>query len=91
MKTDRTEKRRDARSRVFYGAEIVRDADLPPVSCHIKNVSRGGAHIIVQSGELLPSQFYIAIRKTNQRRHAAIVWKRDRDYGLIYQARDATA
>jgi hypothetical protein len=89
MRANRTEQRRHARSRVFYGAEIVRDADLPPVSCHIKNVSRGGARIVVQSGDLLPSQFYIAIRKTDERRPAIIAWKCGRDYGVAFRGDDA--
>jgi hypothetical protein len=64
------EKRINARSRVFFGWEILIDSELPAVECHVKNISRGGASIVVQSGEFLPNQFDLFIGKTNERHHA---------------------
>jgi hypothetical protein len=66
------EKRLGSRARVFFGGEILVDPALPAVECHVKNVSRGGATIVVESGDFLPHQFDLVIRKTNERHHAAL-------------------
>ena len=80
------EKRKTVRSRVFFGAEIAFDSELPPVECHVKNLSGEGARIVVLSGEPLPNQFYLTIRKTNERRHAVVAWSKARELGLAYRA-----
>jgi hypothetical protein len=38
--------------------------------------SRAGASIVVLSGEFLPNQFDLFIRKTNERHHAVVTWSR---------------
>jgi PilZ domain len=86
-----TEKRHCARARVFFGGEILLDPDLPPVECHVKNVSRGGANIVVQSGDLLPDQFDLVIRKTSERHHAVVTWSRGRRLGVAYRPHAAEA
>jgi hypothetical protein len=79
------ERRSVPRSRVFFGGEILIDSDLRPVECHVKNVSNGGANVVVQSGELLPDQFDLIIRKTNQKHRAVVTWSRGRQLGLAYR------
>jgi len=85
MNQDFHERRSTPRSRVFFGGEILIDADLRPVECHVKNVSNGGAHVVVQSGDLLPDQFDLIIRKTNQRHRAVVTWNNGRQVGIAYR------
>ena len=61
------------------------DSELRPVECHVKNVSNGGATVVVQSGDLLPNQFDLIIRKTNQRHHAVVTWSNGRQLGIAYR------
>ena len=85
MQTSFREKRIAVRSRVFFGGEIRIDAELPAVECHVKNISAGGASIVVPSGECVPQQFEIFIRKINQQRHAVVTWSRGRQFGIAYR------
>lgn len=79
------EKRLTKRSRVFFGGEILIDHDLPSVECHVKNISAGGANIILLSGDLLPSQFDLVIRKTGERHHAVVTWNSGQQVGVAYR------
>jgi len=85
MNQDFHERRSTPRSRVFFGGEILIDADLRPVECHVKNISAEGAHVVVQSGDLLPDQFDLVIKKTNERRHAVVTWSNGRQVGVAYR------
>ena len=85
MNPDFDERRSTPRSRVFFGGEILIDSELLPVECHIKNVSDGGASLFVQSGDLLPNQFDLFIRKTNERRRAVVTWNNGRRLGVAYR------
>jgi hypothetical protein len=85
MIQDFHERRSAPRSRVFFGGEILIDSDLRPVECHVKNVSNGGANVVVQSGELLPDQFDLIIRKTNQKHRAVVTWSSGRQFGVAYR------
>jgi hypothetical protein len=84
MQPNFRERRITKRSRVFFGGEILVDSELPAVECHVKNVSHGGASIVIQSSEFLPNQFDLVIRKTNERRHAMVTWSRGRQFGIAY-------
>jgi hypothetical protein len=85
MIQDFHERRSTPRSRVFFGGEILIDSDLRPVECHVKNVSNEGASLFVQSGDLLPNQFDLFIRKTNERRRAVVTWNNGRQFGVAYR------
>jgi len=87
MIQDFHERRSTPRSRVFFGGEILIDSELLPVECHVKNVSDGGARLFVQSGDLLPDQFDLIIRKTNERRRAVVTWNNGRQLGVAYRPR----
>ncbi len=85
------EKRTAARSRVFFGGEILIDSGLPSVECHVKNISDGGASVVVQSCDFLPNQFDLIIRKTNQRHPAVVTWSRGRQFGVAYRSHSSVA
>lgn len=85
MIQDFHDRRSTPRSRVFFGGEIHIDSELPPIECHVKNVSNAGASLFVQSGELLPNQFDLFIRKTNERRRAVVTWSNGRQVGVAYR------
>ncbi len=64
------EKRRSARARVFFGGEILVDAQLAPVECHVRNISAGGAALVVHSGDLIPDRFELFLRKSGIAGHS---------------------
>jgi hypothetical protein len=84
------EKRRSTRSRVFLGGELLFGSQFPAVECHVKNISREGASIVVQSSALLPDRFDLVIRKTNERLHAVITRSNGRQFGIVYLSAAAT-
>jgi PilZ domain len=86
MIQDFHERRSTPRSRVFFGGEILIDAELPPVECHVKNISNEGASLFVQSADPLPNQFDLFIRKTNERRRAVVTWNNGRQLGVAYRS-----
>jgi hypothetical protein len=90
MIQDFHERRSTPRSRVFFGGEILIDAELPPVECHIKNISEAGASLFVQSEDPLPRQFDLFIRKTNERRRAIVTWNNGRQLGVAYRPHSET-
>jgi hypothetical protein len=85
MIQDFQERRATPRSRVFFGGEILIDSELLPVECHVKNISDRGANLFVQSGKLLPNQFDLFIRKTNERRRAVVTWNNGHQVGVAYR------
>jgi hypothetical protein len=89
MQANFQEKRITARSRVFFGGEVQIGSDRPAVECHVKNVSRGGASIVVQGDEFLPHEFELFIRKTSQRHNAVVTWSRGRQFGIAYRSRSS--
>ena len=78
------EKRRSSRSRVFFGGDISLGAQLPTVECLIKNISFGGASVVVQSDELIPDRFDLLVRKTGERHYAVVKRSNGRQLGLAY-------
>ena len=86
MQENHREKRSVARSRVFFGGEIFIDADLPSVECYVKNISAKGAGVVIRTGDVLPDQFDLVIRKTNERHRAVVTWSRGRRLGLAYRS-----
>jgi hypothetical protein len=85
MQTTYREKRLAKRSRVFFGGEILIDSDIPSVECHVKNISASGANIVVLSGNLLPSEFDLVIRKTGERQRAVVTWNCGRQIGIAFR------
>ena len=84
MKPIFTEKRRSTRSRVFLGGELLFGSQFPAVECHVKNISREGASIVVQCSAQLPDRFDLVIRKTNERHQAVITRSNGRQFGIAY-------
>ena len=78
------EKRRSPRSRVFLGGDLLIGPQFPAVDCHIKNISREGASIVVQCSAQLPDRFDLVIRKTNERHHAVITRCEGRQLGIAF-------
>jgi hypothetical protein len=78
------EKRRSPRSRVFLGGELLIGSQFPAIDCHVKNVSRDGASIVVEGSAQLPNRFDLVIRKTNERHHAVITRNNGRQLGIAY-------
>jgi len=79
------ERRSTLRSRVFFGGEILIDSEQLPVECHVKNISEGGASLFVHSSDLLPNQFELFIRKSNERHPVVVMWNNGNRLGVAYR------
>jgi hypothetical protein len=67
------------------------DPELPAIECHVKNVSRAGASIVVRDGDFLPDRFELVIRKTNERHHVIGAWSCGSRLGLAFRPCSADA
>jgi hypothetical protein len=85
MHATKREQRRIQRSRVFFGGEVLIGRDFRPRECHIMNISRCGAYVDVLNDSLLPAEFDLFIRKTNERHRAVVAWRLGRRMGVAFR------
>jgi hypothetical protein len=53
--------------------------------CQVRDVSAGGAMLVLSNGEELPGQFVLALSRNGQvRRHCQMVWKTAKHAGVRF-------
>ena len=75
-RTSQRHPRLKAGSIVFNGLNSV-------IDCTVRNVSEGGAGLIVANGLMMPSSF--RLRAQGEMRRCAITWRRANRLGVKYQ------
>jgi hypothetical protein len=85
MQHPRVEKRSTGWSRVCYEAEILLHPELSPITCRVRNISLGGATVVVDSDKLLTNRVELMIRKTKKSHAAVIAWVKADRVGLSYR------
>lgn len=58
--------------------------DRASLKCIIKNISRSGAHIVLDEAEHLPPEIVLAIDQTGQRFDARVIWRREGEAGVNF-------
>jgi hypothetical protein len=76
------ERRATARQRVFKAGSI--EFDGASVDCTIRNLSAAGAALDVTNPIGIPHEITLNIVARQARRHAFIVWRRERRVGVMF-------
>ena len=82
----RSDRRYNDRRRVYFGADIIIDLDLPSAGCVVRNLSQAGAKIFLDQQRMILSGFALQIRKTGAQHNATIVWRRGQEIGVSFPA-----
>jgi hypothetical protein len=52
--------------------------------CHVQDVSRQGAKIVVEMPSSIPNQFELAFSLSDNRRRCEVVWRRNKVLGVKF-------
>jgi hypothetical protein len=78
------EKRRTERQLFGMPGWIDRGEQFSHLTCHIEDVSMGGARIELASDECLPARFLLFVRGRDHAISCETVWRRGRAVGVKY-------
>ncbi len=77
------EKRQSVRVRALKGARIVFNHGSSALDCTVRNVSEGGAKLIVENAFGIPDQFELVF-DDGARRTCAVRWRKLQEIGVSY-------
>lgn len=78
------DKRRDQRRRTFKGGKILFNLDRSVIDCTVKNLSQGGAALLVESTVGIPGEFNLLISPDHVLKPCKVVWKTDTQIGVSF-------
>lgn len=79
-----TDRRRQQRFRVCKGAKIVFNSRACVIDCTVRNISEGGACLVLATPAVLPPQFELAIDNLDTLRYCQVVWHFDTRLGVMF-------
>lgn len=71
-----------SRHRVFKAGKIVFDGAV--IDCTVRNISRTGAALEVESPDGIPHNFILVIETDRVRRACHVVWRKERRMGVVF-------
>lgn len=78
------DKRHDQRRRTFKGGKILFNQDRSVIDCTVKNLSEGGAALLVESTIGIPAEFNLLISPDHVLKACKVVWKTDTQIGVSF-------
>jgi hypothetical protein len=79
-------KRRNPRRAISFGAQIFYPGAKGTIACTVRDISDGGAHLSVPSGDELPALFDLRIGKGDRiGRRCRVVWQKGKDVGVEFK------
>ncbi len=78
------DKRQGQRRRTFKGGKIFFNHDRSVIDCTVKNLSKSGAALLVESTIGIPDEFNLVISPDNIREACKIIWKTDTQIGVSF-------
>ncbi len=79
------EKRQKPRQSLHYNARIAIEPNAPQIKCMISDVSRSGAHLVLESDQELTAQFVLLFTPTGYpRRNCNLIWRTGSDVGVRF-------
>jgi len=78
------DKRQDQRRRIFKGGKIFFNDDRFVIDCTVKNLSQGGAALLVESTIGIPGEFNLLISRDHVLKSCKVVWKTDTQIGVSF-------
>jgi PilZ domain-containing protein len=77
--------RKDQRLRVLKGAKIVSIDHKLVITCTIRNISTGGALIVVESPYTLPATFELQLANGGGNYRCSVVWRKSDRVGVRFE------
>ncbi len=78
------EKRSSQRHRVLKGGNIYFNRGYGAFSCTVKNLSDGGAMVLMEDSSGLPGEFDFVITGEDKTRKASISWRSNGRAGIVF-------
>jgi hypothetical protein len=78
------ERRQLPRQRVLKGAIIFFNEERSSVDCIVRNFTRMGARLSLESTSLVPDRFDLLIKQEHQLYPAELVWRGAKDMGIRF-------
>lgn len=79
------ELRDDPRRILHYNARIATEPNAPQIKCSITDVSKGGAHLVLENDVPLPTEFLLLFTpKGWPRRNCNVAWRKGLDVGVKF-------
>ena len=78
------DRRRSVRSRVFMGGRLAFNHRHSTMDCVVRNLSEGGARIVLPRFVLLPPEMDFVVPSTDRSYRARVAWQDDCDIGLSF-------
>lgn len=79
-----TERRQAYRRRALMGGRIRFRVQTATLDCLVRNLSDGGARLVLDNAMWLPEQFDLDIRHRDLRVGARVIWRRLREAGIAF-------
>lgn len=80
------ERRRQPRQRVLKGALIFFNKEQSSVDCTVRNLTKVGARVIVESTNFVPNQFDVLVKQERRLYPAETIWRGATDIGVRFTA-----
>jgi hypothetical protein len=81
---DRVFKARPPRTRTCLKGKLVHDGGAFTIDCAIHDISDGGAKVILEKRQALPSELYLIVVKHGVAYRAKVVWQKFPARGLMF-------
>lgn len=79
------ESRNDRRQIFHYNARIATRPNMPQIKCRITDVSKGGAHLVLENDVPLPAEFLLLFTPNGwPRRTCNVAWRKGVDVGVKF-------
>jgi hypothetical protein len=78
------DKRHAERRRTYKGGKIVFNHGRSAIDCTIKNMSRGGAALNVDSSLGIPNEFILVVSPENAQKACRVAWKTETLIGIAF-------
>jgi hypothetical protein len=76
------ERRKEPRQRSLLGGKIITDDRTCSMECTVRNISPGGAMVVMADAFRMPKEFEFAIPLREEMHAATVVWRRANGAGL---------
>lgn len=85
-----TERRQTARLRSLLGARACYNQRRVTLDCVVRNISEGGALLVVSDAVVLPAMFELEIAQRQRSYNAHVRWRSGTRVGISFEPQEAT-
>jgi hypothetical protein len=79
------DQRRYPRQPLTYPCWLLAGPEQAPITAQIKNISKSGANLVVQSDDPIPDEFILAFTADLKvRRLSRVAWREGKELGLVF-------